>query len=706
MAILNSIRKRGVFLIIIIALALFAFVLDGVINKGTSSPKGQNNVATVNGTDIPREDFMKLVETTQRNLGPNATTAQAINSVWNNEIRRVLLKEQYETLGLTVEKEQINNALSLNLANNPAFQNESGFFDELKVQEYIADKKANSPAEYQAWLDYEKSIENSILEKNYFNLVKGGLITTLAEGEQEYHFQNNKINIEYVQIPYTKIADEDVPVSDSEIQTYIKGHPKDFEVDPQVDIQYVSFSEAPSPADIDVAKEAILALLDDKVEFNSVTKMNDTIPGFKNTSDNQEFVNANSEQSFNDKWWFYNELPNSIKDTISKMSIGEIYGPYKIDDTYNLSKVIETRKMADSAKARHILIRYQELDTAPQDIVRTKEEAKTLADSILRVVKNDRSKYESLAADFSEDLSNKDKGGDLGYFAPGRMVPEFNDFVFDKKIGDKGVVETRFGYHIIDIVDQKNIQNAIKVATITKEIDPSEKTLGEVFSKAANFELDSQKGDFNELVKELGLTSKPVNKIGELDSNIPGIGNNRVIINWAFNDETNVGNIKRFNVQDGYVIAQLTRKNPKGLMSVAEASVVVTPILRKEKKAKKIRESITGTELNDIAANQSLTVKNATALTMANPTIADAGTEPKVVGASFGKKAGETTNLIDGNTGVFIVRVLAVNKAPDLQDYSSFANQLNASTIPTINTNVYNALKNTAEIEDNRADFY
>lgn len=706
MAILNSIRKKGVFLIIIIALALFAFVLDGVIGSSTSSPKGQSNIATVNGIDIPREDFMKLVDVTQRSLGPSTATTQAMNIVWERELRRVLLNEQYEALGLTIEKAQLSDALSTNLANNPTFQNDAGQFDEGKLQEYIANLKATSLEAYQQWLDFEKITENGILEKNYFNLVKGGFITTLAEGKQEYHFQNDKINIEYVHLPYSKIADEDVPVSSEEIEKYIKDHPKDFEVEPLLDIQYISFTEDPSPEDIDASRETIAALLQDKIEFNNVSDMNDTIPGFFKTTDYQEFVNANSDKGYIDRWWFKKDLPSGVADTISNLNVGEIYGPYREGNNFNLIKVIEERQMPDSVKANHILIRFQGLVTAPQDVSRTKEEAKALADSILNVLQKDKSKYEVIAADFSEDLSNKDSGGDLGYFVPGNMVTVFNDFVFDNEIGKLGVVETNFGFHIIEIVDQKNIQKVLKVATITKEIEPSEKTMNEVFSNAANFELDSQNGDFNELAKEQGLNLKPVNRIGKLDANIPGIGNNRQIVNWAYQDDTNIGDVRRFNVLNGYVIAQLTRKNPKGLMSISEASSIVTPILRNEKKAVKIRESVSGTTLNEIASNQSVTVQNATALTMANPTIAGAGTEAKVIGTAFGKKVGESTDLIDGKNGVYIVRILAINNAPELEDYSFYANQLNATLIPTINFKVYNALKNAAKIEDNRADFY
>ena len=707
MAVLNKIRQRSVFLIIIIALALFSFVLADVIrNGGFSSDKSQSTVGVVNGTEISREDFMQKVENEQRNLGPNGTTAQAMNRVWDRELRNVLLDEQFESLGLIAEKDQMKEAMRINLAGNPTFQNEAGVFDEGKMQEYIASIKSSNPQGYQQWLDFEDGIAKTVVQTSYYNMIKGGLRSTLAEGEQEYRFENDKLNLEYVYIPYSKIADSDITVTDEEIKTYVKAHPSDFEIEPEVDIQYVSFSEDPSQEDIDASKDDVAALLNDRVEFNSNTKLNDTLPGFRNTTDNANFVNSNSDQAFVDRWWFKKDLPESIKDTVFEMNVGDIYGPYQVDNTYNLTKVIATKQLPDSIQSKHILIRYAGTLRASSDITRTKEDAKKLADSILGVVKSDKSKFGELAAKLSDDNSNSNNGGDLGYNAPGRMVPAFDNFTIDNKPGTLGVVETDFGFHVVGVEDQKNIQKAIKVATISKLVEASEKTLNDIFSKASKFEVASREGDFVKVTQAEELALKPVNKIGELDATIPGIGNNRTIINWAFEEETKVGDVKRFSIPDGYVIAQLTRKSPKGLMSVAEASALVTPILRNEKKAKQIRASVSGESLQEIAASQSVTVQNATAITMAAPTIPGAGAEPKVIGAAFGKKAGESTNLIDGNTGVFKIRVLALNKAPDLENYANYAEQLNAKVTPTVNTKIYQALKKAADIDDNRATFF
>ena len=703
MAILNSIRKRGIFLILIIALALFAFILSDVLTKGGGT-KVQDTIATINGTDISRQSFMEEVEATQRNMGPNSNTSQAMNMVWDRELRRVILEEQYEKAGLSVEKAQLDDALKSSLANNPTFLNEAGQVDDGKIQEYIASIKASSPEMYQQWINFEQNAAQGVLQRTYFNMIKGGLRTTVAEGEQEYHFQNDNLNFSYVLVPYSKIADADIKITDDEIKKYIAAHPNDYEVDAQADIQYVFFSEEPSEADIAEAQTETSALLNSKVEFNQDTKSNDTIPGFSNTKDYEEYVNANSDVPYFDSWMFKSQLPPTVADTLINLNEGDIYGPFKVDNAFYLTKVLETKRMPDSADSKHILIRYAGTMRAPETITRTKEEAQKLADSLLGVVKKDKTKFAELASEFSDDGSSQN-GGNLGTSTPGRMVPPFDKFIFNNPTGTIGLVETDFGFHVVEVGKQSEPKKAIRLATVVKNIEPSKKTTDDVFFRASKFEVAVKDGDFSELAKSQNLEVKPVNNLGKMEANIPGLGANRPIVNWAFNEDTKVGDIKRFSVPEGYVIAQLTRKNEKGLMSVAQASPTVKPILLNEKKAEKIRESIKGNTLEEIAQNQNVSVQNVTGVTMANPMIAGS-LEPKVVGAAFGTKPGESTGLINGRNGVYKVKVTAFNPAPKMESYVNYANQLSTKNAPASQSAVYNALKKKAEIEDNRATFY
>ena len=708
MAILNSIRKRGVFLIIIIALALFSFILADVIrNGGFSSEKSLTTVATINGESLTRDIFMKQVEITQRNLGENGTTAQAMNLVWDRELRNVLQQQQYDALGLAAQKEQLEESLRVGLASNPTFQDTDGIYSTQKVQEYIATVKATNPTAYQQWLDYENNLKSGALQTTYYNMIKAGMKSTLTEGEQEYRYQNDKINMQYVYVPYTSIPDADVSVTDSEIEAYIRKNAADYEQTPQVDVQFVSFSEAPSDTDIADAETAITSLLKDREVYNSNIKATEILKGLENTQDYQNFINDNSDVPFQDRYFFKSDIPQAIAEDLFATPLNGIYGPYTLGDNNNISKVIGITQMPDSVQSRHILIRYQGSFRASDAITRSKEDAKSMADSIARVLKRNKKKFEAIAKTLSDDKSNSDKGGDLGYVGPGKMTKDFNDFIFDNKTGTLGVVETEFGFHVVEVQEQKNKQKAMKFATISKEIEASEKTLNEVFANASRFELAAQKGDFSQIAKEQELAVKPVNKIGALDATIPGVGNNRSIVNWAFGEDASVGDVKRFNILDGYVVVQLTRRSPKGLMSIAEASALVMPKLRNALKAKQIIAGISsGDDLDAVASSQGVSVQNATAITLAAPTIPGAGAEPEVVGAAFAKAAGETTRLIAGEKGVFKVRVTAVNNAPALENYASFAKQLNSAATPAVNTKVYQALKNAAEIEDNRANFF
>jgi peptidylprolyl isomerase/peptidyl-prolyl cis-trans isomerase D len=706
MAVLNKIRQRSVFLIIIIALALFSFVLADVIrNGGMSSQKSQNVIASVNGEEIDREDFARQVEAVQRNMGANATTAQVVNQVWDMKLREVILKEEFEKLGIKVGEAQVKDLLRLQLANNPNFLNEAGLFDNNKLQEYVANLKATSPEAYQQWVDYENSIAESARENIYYNLIRAGVGATLLEGEQAYHMENDNINLEYVQIPFSSIPDAEVKVSKDEINAYVKKHPKRFQVEKGRDIQFVYFSEEASAEDESESKEAVEAVLKSKVQFNSETNSNDSISGFKNATDIKSFVNQNSDVQYQDRFFFKDEIRGDFADQIFNLPEGEIYGPYKEGGYWKVSKMIETRKMADSAKASHIMISWKGLATAGE-ITRTKEEAKSLADSIEKVVRKDKSKFVELVAQFSSDQASAAQGGDLGYFRPGMMITDFNDFVFNNKPGDIGVVESEYGYHVISIEEKTNEELAVKVATIARKIEASEKSINDLYTEVTKFEFAVKDKAFEEVAKSENYEVRTVKDMKVLDENIPGVGPERRIVQWTFEEGVKAGDIKRFEIPGGYIVAQLTAVKKAGLTSTEEASAVVTPILLKDKKAELINKKITGTTLAEIAKNQNSSVQTASAVNLKNPTLAGAGNEPGVVGAAFSLKAGEVSKPITGDKGVYVVKLISVNKAPKMESYRGFANQKTAQSRQAVVSSVFEALKGDAEIEDNRAKFY
>jgi len=703
MAVLNKIRQRSLFLIIIIALALFSFVLADLFkNNNAFTSKSQNTVGTINGKEITREDFMQKVENAQKQYGPNATNTQVMNMVWEQEVRQAIMETQFEELNITVEKDQMRDLLKNALATSPEFLNEAGMFDENKLNEYIANLKETSAATYQEWVNYEKSLASNALQQNYFNLVKAGLTGTLEEGKFEHKLEGNKVDIKFVQLPFSSIADSTVTVSKSEIASYIEKHKDLYKADESRDIQYVEFKEAATIEDEDDIKAGIVALLNDYEVYNEATKSNDVVTGFSKTQDNEDFVNSNSDIKFDSRYLFKSSLPTAVADSIFNLNEGEIYGPYKDNGYFKVSKVVGVKQIPDSAKVRHILIPFIGATRAGADVTKTDEQAKQTADSILSIVKSDSSKFVSLL-DLSSDKVSNEKDGEIEFAYTDSFAPEFRDFSFENNKGDLDVVKTSFGYHVIEILSQTDKQRAIQVATIARKIEPSQETIDKVFRDASSFEISAENKDFAELATESKYVARPVNSIKILDENIPGIGNQRQIVKWAFNDETEIGKIKRFNIPSGYAIVQLVAKHKEGLMSVEEATITAMPAIRKEKKASIIRDRIKVTNLDDLAAAENTTVKTASAINMKNPTISGAGREPFVVGAAFGLKEGQTSKLIDGNNGVYMIQVTKITPAVELDNYQAAANQVEKQKLNVVNTNLYNALKEAADIEDNRA---
>ena len=705
MAILENIRKRTTVLILIIGLALFAFVISGVfVNDGFSGQKVGSTVAEINGDEIPIEAFRQQVDIQQRNSAPGTSTMQIVNQVYDQEVKNAILGQQFEDLGINIEQDQIINFLkTTGYVQNPEFQNANGVFDENVFRNAVATWQSSDRVRYDSWLQTEKAIIELAKEQTYYNLIKSGVGATLKEGELEYRLANEKMDIKYVRVPYTSIPDSTLTITKEEIATYINAHKDEYQQEEARDIQFVYFEEKPSEADVKAVEDNIIKLLDDTVEYNTTTAKNDTIAGFRNATDVGAFIDRNSDIKFDTIYKAKNQLSPLFADTLMTLQPGDMYGPYRDGDYFKVSKMI-ARKPNGSVKASHILISYEGAQSAKPGLTRTKEEAEARANELLRTAKKGDTTFIELARNNSDGPSAPN-GGDLGYFQQGTMVPKFNDFAFGNPSGSIGMVETDFGFHVIKIDDK---QDVVQIATLAREVEVSDETSNKLFTDATNFELQSIETatPFSDFAKEKEYTVRPVNKIKAMDENLPGLSAQRNIVQWAFNPDTELGEIKRFNINNGYAVAQLTNTYDKGVMNVEDASATVLPKIRKERKAAQIIGANQGKSLEDFAKDNNVSVSNASALTVKSPTIPGAGSEPAVVGAAFAMNEGDTSGLIEGATGVFMLSVTKKEVPVALENYSTYANTLKSANANKVNTAVYDALKEKATIEDRRKTFY
>ena len=715
MAVLNKIRQRSIFLIIVIALALFSFVIGDIFTNLGSSSAADSAIATINGVDVERNEFMNKVENIQRQSNGSMTNTQAMNRAWDNEVRAKVMQSQYDALGLSVERDYMRNLLEQNLGSFEEFKNEAGVFDQDKLNEFIANLKAIAPEtttlggsviDYKSWTNFEQNVAISGVQQAYFNMVKSGITGTLTEGELDYQLENDKVDLKYVQIPYSSVADSTISVKTSEIKAYMKRFPKKYEVEASRDLVFVEFKEEASLADEQAIQADLSALVADREEFNEAANATQTILGFKNTKDNAEFVNSYSADNYNDNYVFKSSFASDQADKISGLAEGEIYGPYKESGFYKLSKMVSLKRIPDSAKVRHILTPFVGSTRADASVTKTEAEAKTTADSIYKVLKRNRSKFKSLLSLSSDKVSNE-KDGVIEFAYTAGFAPEFKAYSFENPKGSLGVVRTDFGYHVIEILGQGTFQQAYKVATISQAIEPSVETVDEVFKNKSKFEIAVADADFETVAAENKYEVRPVSSIKELDENIPGLGAQRAIVRWAFDDSASEGDFKSFNTTaGGFVVVKLTGVNTAGLMSTESGSVTALPEIRKEKKAEIIKDRISATTLDEIATVEGQTIKTAVAVNMKNPTLSGAGREPLVIGTAFGLAEGATSELISGNSGVYAVQVTKVTAAAALTSYQAAANRVGKAKENAVNTQLYNALKDAAEIEDNRAVFY
>ena len=703
MAILGKIRQQSIFLILVIGLALFAFVISGAFGNGAGDTGPNEPIGVINGEEVQLENFRLLVDQTERAYG--YTTLQAVETVWNQLSRNQLFLSEFEKLGIDAGKDQIEQVVSSNesIITDPRFINEAGFFDFGLFTDFIAQMRETNPQGYETWKQQEAGIVASARESIYFDLIRSASVVTEKEAQIQYHLEADNVDLDYVQIPFSSIPDSLVSVKQSEVKEYIKNHASKYQREPSRSLQYVAFLEQATAADETAIRTELEKLIEDRVAYNDVSKLTDTIVGFKNTKDLAAFIERNSEEGFDSIYTAKGRLPKAYAEILNNLETGEVFGPYKDINSLKISKLLD-RKVNGNIRASHILISFQGAESADPSVTRSKAEAKKLANNLYRQVRRDADKLVSLSAEYS-DGPNKNRGGDLGFFQEQGMDPALYSFANKNRVGRVGLVETAYGFHVIKVTDK---QDLVLLASVSREIIPSDETSNRIFKEATQFEMDAAKEDFKTLAENQNYSLRNVASVDALDENLPGLPEQRVIVQWAFSEDTKEGDIKRFNLSyGGYAIVQVTKQRAGGLASVDEVSFEVAQEIRKEKKAQLIMdENADIVSLEDLAAKNGVEVVNALAINQKSGTLVGAGYEPYVVGAAFGVPANSTSKLIKGSRGVYKLQVKAIKIAEDLEDYSDYAKQLAAQQKTQLGAAIVKALETSAEIEDNRSLYY
>jgi parvulin-like peptidyl-prolyl isomerase len=512
-------------------------------------------------------------------------------------------------------------------------------------------------------------------------------------------------------MPYSAIVDSTVEVTEAEKKAYYNANKEDFKQEAVRNIEFIDFTIAPSEEDRNDIKMELEGLLEDKVIYNTSTGMNDTTYGFANTDSDSAFAAMYSDQPI-DMNYYPQEggLPPVLDTVLFDAEVGTIIGPYEEANGFKVSKLSGIKYLPDSVKARHILIAYQGAERS--QATRAPFEAKQLADSLFAVIQDDISMFDSISRQYNDDLVAAGKGGDLGWFSQGQMAVPFNNYCFYNETGDLGLVITNFGFHIIEITDQEGSNKSVQVASIYREVLSSETTIKNVYNEASTFASEAQRSDdFRALAEEKGYQLRPATNIKEFDENIPGLGQSRKIVQWAWNEEREEGAIGLIdNNGQSYVVVVLTDVLEEGYTPMEKVMGRVTQGARDAKKAEqlvaKINEAVEGeTDLKAIAAKLETTVKTQS-LNRKSVALTGAGNEPEVIGKMVAMQPNVLSEPVAGERAAYIFMVTNVNDGFEKPDYNEDMNNLEQGMRTRVAGESFESIRKQADIDDRRAMFY
>lgn len=717
MSVIQNIQdKYAKLMAVIIALALIIFVVMLAFENGGSLFRGGNStvVGQVDGKNIEYNSLdsrIKQQEEANQQQGYPAEMARqtAIEQVWNQEVGKVILENEADKLGMQIGKRELGDIL---YGANPPEDLKRMFTDPntgvynaqkakqeidqmLKAKATTPDQKAQK-AQFNTFLNYLELIRindkyNSLL-LNTTNFPKWFI--------EKQNADNSQIaNISLVRQPYSSIPDSVVKVNDKDIQDYISKHKEQFKQEESRGISYVAFSALPTKADSTAAYDRLMGLK----------------PGLDTSANTQDFLEAQGIQTFYNGYINGDKIQVPSKDSIIRIPVGSTYGPYLDGGNYSIAKLLGVRTQADSVTVRHILIATAQPDPQSGAMMQVRDtlSAKKLIDSIQTAIAKG-SNFDSVCAKLSEDPGSKDKGGVYEKVTSGQMVASFNEFIFGRPVGSKGVVKTEYGYHYIEIQSAKGASTAYKIAYISVPIEASNETDGSANNAASQFASSSRdKKAFDANAEK--LQSKGINKAFAQDitptaSQVMGLGSSRTFVKAIY--EAKLGDVlDPIKVGDSYVVALVTEVNEKGTQSAAKARMMVEPLLRNQKKADEIIKKLgTITTLEAAAtAMGNAPIETADSIRISGmPPSPIVSSEPRVLGAAFNPaNKGKVTQAIPGNNGVYVIRVDNVS-ATAVAD-ANVAEQRNQryQQAKMRGAGYYQqALMQAANIKDNRAKFF
>ncbi len=681
MSLIEKIRDRQGLLMVMIGIGMLGFLVpyDAVMAMFGG---GQNpEVGEVAGVSITAMEYQNEVQN-RRRLGFSGETLA--DEVWKDLTEGAVLSDGIAALGLTVTDDEYQELL---FGTGTSDYLSRAFFSNAQNKQYWQQNftaMLSTPEGRASFMEYKNLISDKRIREKYDALITAGVYTNSLEGKYDHMAANKKVDFDYVLVTYASVPDSTVDVSDRDVRSYFNAHKGDAEF------------QQKAGRDITFARISVKATAEDAAKINEA--LTETKNAWMAASSDSAFF---AEQGLN-----YGERSltraetetNASEASFFESQEGELVGPYRIGNMYRLAKVVGFTSRPDSASCRHILL-MPEVQGDEAELA----ELKTRADSLLRAVRRGAD-FEDLAARFSDDPGSKDKGGFYDFFPRGRMVAPFENFCFDNAPGSTGVVETQYGYHVIQVEGQTEPVERVSVAIIEQAVEPSPETVRNAYQSASEFAIGvTDRETFMAKAGEQGFATNIATDIARNAKSIAGLRTAGELVSWAWNAEE--GAISNpIQADNTYVVAFLDRVKEAGEPRFEHVEAEMRAGAIEEAKAEKLAAAMEGSDLASIAAAQGVDVRNSGKVALKFPTIRGAGAkaEPIVVGTAAGAEVGAVVGPIVGENGVWVISTKSVSEAPAKDDFLSEQTSLLARARGAFPQRVVNAMLDEEELQDMR----
>ena len=668
MATLQSIRNHGTILLVVVGVAMLAFILGDFLNSGSSFfNKSRENVAEIAGHQVhyteyeaAKEQLQEVykIETGSSDINEDLTI-QLRNQAWQMMLMNYTLREQAEKIGMDVTADELSD---LCIGANPhqliqqrrAFYDETGNFNRSALVNFLNSlaQEPTSPEQVESlnqaknyWMYWEKAVNLTYLQEKYTDLLSKMITANKLDAKYAFDSRNTTVDVQYVQQPYYAVADSLVTVTESDLKKLYNENKNQYKQTPNRSIEYVSFPIIPSAEDYADVEKLLKSLEND----------------FRTKEDVAAIVNSNSDILYDGRDYSVETIPAEYKDFAfnKKTKKGDCTELSFANDTYSIARVMDCG--------------YTKSDSVKLVLVANGEN--------------------------TEDV-------ELGWFKASDLQKNIAEPAFNSKKGATFTVANGMGEQTFKIVDKSQATPKVKLAILSRKVTASSKTYGTLYNQAKQFIVANSNADsLHQAALAQGFSETPVYALNENSDKINDLKNSRPIVRWAF--EAKDGQVSDvFECGDQFVVAALTEVNDSEYRSMESVRAELVIAATNNKKADYIANQLNDiTTLEEAATLLGAEVKTAESISLSSYRLGAAGVEPAVIGAALAMEANTLSTPVKGNNGVYMLTIGEKKVAEGVLNADQEISNLNMRTSYTIPYQAATLIEEKAEVVDNRARF-